>query len=150
MNWNTLYQTCVGITLTMIIFTLAVSFVSGLGVFDPVQTGVSQGDNSSDTFSDITNSSYSESDFSGQAGMDAVWLIGGIGGTVIVAAVLAVRSPVFAGIFLFGTVFWASYVNTMIVLNLGNFVPTEFLLIGTVAMMFVFSGAVVGMLSGSG
>jgi len=67
-----------------------------------------------------------------------------------VAAVLAVRSPVFAGIFLFGTVFWASYVNTMIVLNLGNFVPTEFLLIGTVAMMFVFSGAVVGMLSGSG
>ena len=150
MNMNTLYQTCVYVTLTMLLFTLAVSFVSGLGVFSPVSVGVTPGDNSSDTFSDITNTSYSETDFSGQAGMDAVWLIGGLGGVVTFAIALATRSPVFVGVGLFGTVFWAAYGNTMAVLSLGNFVPEGFLVIGTVAMMFIFAGAVIGMLSGSG
>jgi len=134
----------------MVIFTLSITFVNAMGVFSPVEYGVDSGANTSGFFEDITDTEYNESDFEDQVGMDAVWLVGGLGGALTLAIASLTRSPVILGVGLFSTVFWACYINTLSIINIGGYIPLEFTAIGTGAMMFIFVGAVAGMLSGSG
>jgi len=81
--------------------------------------------------------------------------VGGMVGVLTIVAAGAAttfitRSPVFIGITLFGLVFWSSYLNTLNIIKIGNYLPTEFELIVTTGVVFIFVGAVIGMLSGSG
>lgn len=144
---KTLFQTCVIICITMIVFTLAINFVSGLGVFETYESGF---DSSGDTDTIFNSTTNLESD-DGGSGMDALWaaVLGGAGlGAIVLAWVT--RSPVIIGVYIFSAIFWASYINALSVININNWIPAGFLLIGTVAMVFIFGGAVAGMLSGSG
>lgn len=142
---KTLYQTCVIICITMIFFTLTISFVDGLGIFDPVEEGFDTSGNSSDIFNRTTNIETTEGGF----GMDALWLavLGG-GGIAAVVLAWATRSPIIIGVYVFSAVFWAAYLNSLSIVS--SLVPGEFLVIGTVGMFFAFAGAIAGMLSGSG
>ena len=143
---KTLYQTCVIICITMLVFTLAINFVSGLGIFAPYSAGVGSGGSTDDTFNATTNTSNE-----GSFGMDAVWgmIFGGAAiGAIVVAGVT--RSPIIIGVYIFSVVFWVAYLNTLTVIQANDWIPAGFLLMGTTLMVFVFAGAVIGMLSGSG
>jgi len=128
----------------MVVFTLAINFVNSLEVFPIYESGFEPGGNSSDTFTNITNVEY-ENDFGFMA---ILVLFGGVGAAIVLGALI--RSPVYLGIALFAAVFWASYINALGVININNWIPAGFLLIGTVVMIFIFAGAIIGMLSGSG
>jgi len=147
------YQICVYICIVMIIFNLCVSFVSGLGVFPyDVDTGIATGPTSNDTYTNLTDLGGFNSE--GYTGMDGLWIIFlGSGSTLIIGLflVLLTRSTNILGIVLFSGVFWSSYISTISIINVGGFLIDlgGFVLIGTVGMLFIFSAAVIGMLSGS-
>jgi hypothetical protein len=54
------------------------------------------------------------------------------------------------GIYLFGVAFWSSYNGTVTIIGMNSWLPGDFILIITVAMTFLFIGAIIGMITGSG
>lgn len=150
MKANTLFQACVFFCISVILFTLCVSFVNDMGVFPvTVEAGFNVRGNESQIFSDITNLD----DKAGGSGMGALWNIA-IGTSLAAVAGIVVawvtHSTNVLSVFLFGGVFWSSYLNSMSILSLNNFLPVGFIVVGTVGMFFVFAGAVIGILGGGG
>lgn len=140
----------------MIIFTLAVNFIVGLGIYGAApeygfDVDVQDPDSA---FADLTTLT----DGQGAVGIDALWAV--IGGSVAglgVGVVLgwAFHSTALIGISLFSGVFWSSYVsafNTIESLGLlsGFAQMSIFFGILSLGMFFIFASAVIGMLSGSG
>ena len=149
MNLNTFFQVCIYMTVCMILFTLSVNFVSALGVFPTgdVEAGVNVGDSTNETFMEFTKSTEDPSGLS----MTSIWTIvltgAGIG-TLVIAWIT--KSTVILGVYVFSVIFWVSYGNALSILGLGNYIPLDFLAIGTGGMIFIWVGAIAGMLSGSG
>ena len=157
LNLGTFYQTCSYICMVLIAVNLAFAFVVGLGVFgDNFAGGIQTTDDTGGMVDEFTNVSAS-TDTASYTGMDALWII--IGGSVIGTAGglflgYITHSSVFVGIGLFSGVFWSSYLNSLGILYIGGFIQpladVGFILIGSVLMIFMFAGAIIGMLSGSG
>lgn len=144
---QSLFRVCIGITIFMVIFTLSVSFVNDLGVLPAIAEGVGVGDNSSDTLAGMTE----QSEYPGGLSMGTIWSIvltgAGIGALVVA---WMTHSTTVIGVLIFSIGFWASYVNCIGILNIGGYIPEGFIMIGSTAMLFVWIGAIAGMLSGSG
>lgn len=128
----------------MLTFSLVANFVSALGIF-PHTTDIGSSTNTSGAIGDYSTLSESES---------SMW---SIFTTATLAAGLAVAGLAYAtrsitpiGIYLFGIVFWASWINMNSILGYGDFIPGDLLTVVTIGVMFVFIAAVVGMLTGSG
>lgn len=138
---NTFFRTCLFICIAVIIFTLGLNVVNGLDVFPTeIEAGAGGGDDTASYFS-----SFAEED------TDYIWGLV-IGGGVIAGGLISVltRSIVPVGISIYATVFWASYLRALGVMNIGGYIPDDFLLMFTVGIVFLFVGSVVGMLTGSG
>jgi len=132
----------------MVGFTLSVNFVSGLSLFESdTPFGFQIHDETNRTFNATTDIPVQD----GESGIDALWIVV-LSGTSIAGLALAwiTRSPVVLGIYVFSVVFWAAYGNTLIILDVGNWIPAGFLAIATGLMAFFYAGAIAGMLSGSG
>jgi len=146
---ETLFQICIVLTITMFVFTLCVHYVSGLGIYNDVeiQGGLEPGSEADESVRRATESSDYESGFN----VTTMWalVLTGAGAVGILVAWLT-HSTAIIGVFIFSAAFWSSYVNTLGILNIGNFVDSNFILIGTTVMIMIFIGAVAGMLSGSG
>lgn len=146
---ETFFQVCLILTISMFIFTLCVHYVSGLGIYSDtnIQGGVNPGDDANETVQRVTGSPDYPDGFS----IDLMWglVLTGVGAVGIVVAWLT-HSTAIIGVFIFSAVFWASYINMMGILNIGNYIDPNFMVIGHTVMVMVFIGAVAGMLSGSG
>jgi len=146
---NTLFQVCIRLTIIMFILTLSIQYVDGMGIYSstPISEGMVDGDTSDDAYNRATESPENEEGFP----MSLMWasVFAGAGSVGLVVSYFT-RSPAILGVFVFSGAFWASYINTLSVLNIGNYIDTGFIAIGTAAMFFIWSGAVAGMLSGSG
>lgn len=148
MNLATLFQTCVYFTIIMLIFTLCINFVSFLDIFGTTEIGADVDLNDGgETFESISGNPISSiwECFTSAKGLATLL---GLGGSIVVGALL--RSPAVIGVGLFSTVFWASYLNMMGILSLGGFMPPQLLGIAHAVMLFIWAGAAIGMLSGSG
>ena len=149
MRLNTFFQICVYMTLCMIIFTLSINFVSALDVFPTggVEAGVDVKDTTNETFMEFTKSTDNPTGLS----ISSIWIIvltgAGIGALLIA---WITKSTVILGVYIFSVIFWVSYGNALSVLDIGNYIPIGFLAIGTGGMIFIWVGAIAGMLSGSG
>lgn len=142
MKFSTLFHSCFYFCLAIAIGTLFINFVQGMGVFgNPnIQTGISVGSDSGNVFTMITGLS---------GGLEYFWgLAVGVGLAVTSIIAYATRSTTPIGVYLFGTLFWTSY--TRLIGITGSYIPGDFLLGVTVALMLLFAGAVIGMLSGGG
>ena len=155
MNIGTFYQASVYICMCVIAFNLSFAAVTGLGVFGDMESGVHMGDDTTDAFANITNVNATTQSGESYTGMDALWII--VGGSVIGGAAglflsWATHTSVFMAIGLFSGIFWSSYLGSLSIINTGGYLVNlmGFVLIGTVLIVFVFAGAVVGMLGGSG
>lgn len=154
MKANTFFQVCIFTCIALVIFTLSINFVDSLNVFGvPVQMGFEPEGTANETFEQLTNVTYETQEGITLSGMDALWMIilgGGVGIGLVVAWLT--HSTSILGVFVFSSIFWASYARSLGVLNVGGLLDpiSGFILIGTVAMGFVWAGAVAGMLSGSG
>jgi len=146
---NSLFQVCVRLTVIMFVLTLCIQYVDGMNIYSdtPVVQGVIEGDGSNETYSKATESPENSGGFP----ISIMWasVFAGAGSIGLLVSWLT-RSPSMLGVFVFSAAFWASYANTLGVLNIGNYVDLGFIAIGTAAMFFIWSGAVAGMLSGSG
>lgn len=147
-SFSSFFQICVYLTLIMFIFSLCVSYISGLNVFGiTVEEGFQPGSNFSDTFAGVTR----QPEYLGGISMDLIW------GLVLTGAGIAglflawvTRSTAIIGILIFSISFWAAYGNCLSILNPMGWVDPNLIGIGTAAMGFIWVGAIIGMLTGSG
>jgi len=130
------------------VFNLAIGFVNGLDVFETSYDIESvSGDYSNSTFEEATQNTTGVG-----LSMSSMWgiVIVGVAGSLVIAAIT--HSVAAVGVYVFSLVFWASYTNMIVGILpkvlLGSI--WGFVIIGTAAMLFIWVGAVVGMLSGSG
>ena len=73
-----------------------------------------------------------------------------IGVAATIALAILTHSPSIIGAGIFSTVFWTSYVNVNTIISIGGYVPMSFITISFVVMGFLWVGAVIGMITGSG
>jgi hypothetical protein len=142
MRLTSFFQVCVYFCLFLLIFTLSVNFVTGLQLFIDVETGP---DLSGETTAEGVFSRIVDND------MFAIWaMVTSLSG--LAAGVLAVltRSVSILGVYLFSVTFWTSYTLFVSTVNINSWIPLEFMLIFTVALLFIWVAAIIGMLTGSG
>ena len=150
---ETFFQICIMFTIGMFIFSLCVHYVSGLGLYG--DTDLSQGLDIGDDANSTIRSATKSNDYLGGIGVDVVFglVLTGAGIAGIVVAWLT-HSTAIIGVFIFSAAFWAAYLNTLGILNIGfgasSFIDPGFVLIGTAGMGMIWIGAIAGMLSGSG
>jgi len=146
---RTFFQICVTFTIIMFMFTLAVNWVAGLGIFGGV--GVEGGIEVGDDFNETVNTATQSPDYPTGFTMSTMWalVLTAAGAAGIVVAWLT-HSTAIIGVFLFSAAFWASYLNCLNIVNLGGWMDAGFLLIATGGMAMIWIGSVAGMLSGSG
>jgi len=129
------------------VFTLAVNFMMGLGIFGDIESeyGHETGDNTNDTMSNFTKTPEYTSGFD----MTTIWglvFAAEIAGGIAIATLL--QDATILGIYIFSTAFWTSFINAWAILGSTGFIPIAFLGLFTVPIFFIFIGAVIGMLSG--
>ena len=134
------FRTAIYICIGLILFSLFIGFVNGLNAFSvDAGGGVKVSDKTAlEALTGLSN------------GWDGVWLlfvsITGIG-AVALAYVTGQFAPI--SIYVFGTVFWTAYTHAFSVINANGFIPSDFLLIVNVVVLFIFIAACIG-ISGIG
>lgn len=84
------------------------------------------------------------------SGTDMWLMITTIGGAAALAFSWMVHSLTPLGLYLFGVAFWTSYNGTITMINMNGWLPGDLILMITVGMAFLFIGAIIGMITGSG
>jgi len=150
MELDNFFKVCVYFSISLMVFTLSLNFLTGMGIFGPLLPG--GGMDVTGNQSQIVGNFTSTPSASG--GFGDVWLLvfglgtaAGIGGAIVIA--MATQNATFVGVYIFSVYFWASYINALSILSFGGFIPASFLLLFTVPIGFVFVGAIIGMLSGT-
>ena len=139
---NTFFRISIFLCIALLVFTLLISFVDGIGAFpytNPI--GIEIGD---------TGTLLEDTTTLERPNMDYLWLlvIGGIFAGLAFSA--RTQSIVPAGLFIFASVFWALFINTISILSIGGWIPGEILTIFTACTTLIFIAAAIGMLTGSG
>jgi len=143
---NTFFRICVYYCLGLMVFSLLFGLINATGAFG---ISLDPGGSISDSGGVLGEVSTLETPsmgfllglvaFGGAAGLFVSWIS---------------KSIVPVGISIFGSVFWASFINLHSVLSIGGgsgpFIPAEILLIITVCTILIFIAAIIGMLTGSG
>ena len=149
---NTFNSLCIGACIFMIFLGFSFSFIGAMGAFPASMTGpFDETDSSLDI---VENLSSNITGSGGSLNMGQMWLIG-TGATALAVVGLAILTGTtnMIGVYLFGTFFWASWVQLIGILYTFDFLSSGAGLILvtmiTVGMTIMFIGAVIGMLSGS-
>lgn len=154
MELTNFYQVCVFLSVSIMVFSLSVGFLGGLGVFGSLTPdfGVDVDGNESSVVEGFTKNP----DSTGLAGMgfENAWLLIFGAGTVLAGAgaigiAIATQNATFVGVYVFSVYFWASYLNAVGILSFGGFLPFNFIMLFTVPVGFIFVAAIAGMLSGT-
>ena len=139
---NTFFRICIYYCLALLVFTLLFGLINVTGAFD-----INAGEGLQ-----VTDSDSALGELSTLETPNMNYLIGlvitGVAAGIVVGWITQSIVPI--GISIFGSVFWASYINTYSILSMGDFIPGELLLIITVCTVLIFIAAIVGMLTGSG
>jgi hypothetical protein len=142
MNLSTLFQRVIYFSIVLVIFVMVIAFLDGMHIFGPSQKiGMDTvGKDAPSVFqSFITEISGLDS------GLSGIWLLA-IGTSWVTSAALVYLSGSFVPLAItgLGTVFWTAYIHAHTILS--SFIPSDFMLIIDVAMIFIFVGAVYGIL----
>jgi len=140
---NTFFRLALYFTFAMLFATIIGNLVFSTDAFETVHTAPGYQDiNETNALSQLTGLS---------GGMESVWLIATtIAGITAVGISILVHNVVPIGIYLFGEVFWTSYIKLSGILSVGGFIPEEMLILAGVGMTMLFIAAIVGMFTGSG
>lgn len=139
----TFYRTSIYLCLAIIVFTLSINFVNSLGAFNAYEA--------QPTDEEVTVDNALEQISGLDGGMASLWGLAvgvGLAGAVVLVFISKQISPI--GIYLFSTVFWTSWLKMNSVININGVMPIELMVIFTVAALFLFIAAIIGMLTGSG
>jgi hypothetical protein len=142
---NTLFRMAFYITLLLIVFNLGYSLITSIegtafsSVDDP---NVIEGTTDTTIFNELT----------GLSGAGAsIWaILTGVGAVGSLAFSWMVQSIQPVALYVFGVGFWTSYNGTITSLGLNEWLPPALILMITVAMIFLFVGATIGLITGNG
>lgn len=150
MNLNSLFQTCFYLTLVLLVFSLSISFISALGIFGTVESGVDVDiEDADETTDNVFGMNINMSVIlTAVTSSEGIASLAGLGATVGMA--ILTRSPTLIGVGLFSTLFWTSYIHTANVISVGGFIPVGLIIISSVIVVFLWIGAIIGMITGSG
>ena len=142
---KSMYQLSFYICILLILMNLGWGFLrgaEGLWTASASDQNLIEGDDDGSILQELTGLDSASTD---------LWvMITTIGGAAALAFSWMVHSLTPLGIYLFGVAFWTSYNGTVTILSMNNWIPGDFLLLGTVGMIFLFMGAIIGMITGSG
>jgi len=132
----------------MTVFSMTVGVISAIGVFGTLETGVDIDlDDGNQTFYGITGITL-DNFFDFLLTSTGATALVGVSATIALA--ILTHNPSIIGAGIFSTVFWTSYVNVNTILSVGGYIPMSFITISFVIMGFLWIGAVIGMITGSG
>ena len=142
---NTLFRMAFYVTILLMLFNLGWGFVRGI-------EGTVFEDASEQNSIDNSTASGVFSELTGLSGSDAsLWvLFTGVGLLAAGAVSWMVQSLQPVAIYIFGVGFWSSYNATLNVLTMHNWIPAGMVLMITAVLVFLFVGAIIGMITGNG
>jgi len=143
MKTDTLLQTCLYITLSLIGVMLFINFVGAMGVFSQTETGTPIGE-ATDIWGLATEIT----------GIDTIFGIAigaGLGLGIGLSFLTHSIAPV--GISLYSSIFWSAYSKTLSLFDVGNYMNdfgmAGVVVIVTAILLMVWAGSVIGVLTGS-
>jgi len=142
---KSMFQMCFYICLLLVLVNLGWGFLRGM---DDLWTASASDQNVLDENTD--QGLIHELTGLDSGGTDLWLMITTVGGAAALAFSWMVHSLTPLGLYLFGVAFWTSYNGTMTIINMNSWLPGDFILIITVCMAFLFIGAIIGMITGSG
>lgn len=134
------FQLCFFYCLFISLFMIAINIVNGLNLFTPVASGISSAGKTPDNiFAEITGLS---------GGMEFVWtaLLSAVGFIVLVVVKIT-QSTSLIGVYLLSSVFWTSFTKFISTVNINNWIPSNIMTLFIVGSMFIWIGAMIGMLT---
>jgi len=140
-----MFQLCFYLCIFLVLINLGWGFLRGI---DDVWTASASDQNLIDGTND--NSILQELTGLDSSGTDLWLMITTVGGAAALAFSWMVHSLTPLGIYLFGVAFWTSYNGTIAMIGMNGWIPGDFILIATVGILFLFVGALIGMITGSG
>ena len=149
MDLNNLFKQCMYFCIVIMIFTFCLNFMSLLWVnTGAIPSNVPMGKApKSDTNSTFMDFVQGISGLSG--GFGSLWVLAstftGFGAALLA---IATRQTTPIAVYLFGVIFWTSWTRGFA--SIGPYIPTEISILFTVPIMFIFAGAIIGMLGYSG
>ena len=143
MKTDTLLQTCLYITLSLIAVMYFINFVGSMGIFSQTETGQPI-DESTDVWSLAT-------DITGIKGVFGIAIGAGLALGIGLSFLTHSIAPV--GISLYSSVFWSAYSGTLGLFEIGGYM-NDFGMMGVVViitalLLLIWAGSVVGVLTGS-
>ena len=146
MNFDNLFRVCLGFCLLLLAFTLVANFVDGLGIFPYTSDVGVSGVTEANALTKLTKLT---------GGMEYIFLgvtTLALAGTV--ALCWAIKNITPLGIYFFSLVFWTSWLRMASVFSYGGggaepYIPVALIGVFTIGVMFVFIGAIIGMMTGS-
>ena len=148
MDLNTLFKQCLYLCILVVIFTFSLSFISGLwydtgAISVNEKLGASPAATANETYMSYINAVTGL-----DSGFSAIWLVASsvsVLGAALFSAASHQTTP-FA-VWLFGEIFWTCWIRAFASIPA---IPGGITIIFTTAIMFVFAGAVIGILGYSG
>jgi len=137
------FRTCIYLCLALIVFTMSINFVNAIGAFSAYEETPLE--------EEVTTDNALEQISGLEGGMASLWALAvGVGALGAVALVFISKQISPIGIYIFSTVFWTSWLKMNSIININGVMPVELMAIFTVAAIFLFIAAIIGMLTGSG
>jgi len=152
---NTYNSFCIGACLFIIFIAMGSTFLSALDAFPDVFDYDLEGTNDTSRFENLTQNITGSSDSKGVS-FDTFWIIatGGVAITGAIVLGILMQSTNIIGVWIFGTVFWSCWSKLIVLFSLFDITSSAagaaLVAMITVGMMFIFIGAIIGMLSQSG
>ena len=140
---NSFFRITIYFSIALVVFSLSINFIDGLAAF-PIETEMGpQINNTDDALAALTKLD--------DPNMNSIFLLVTTGAGIVAVALAALtRSVVPIGIYVYGAVFWTSWIRAQSILSFGGYMPGDFLLIFTVGVMFIFIASIIGLLTGGG
>ena len=147
---NTFYQFCVSACVFLLFITMSINFVNMLNVFpSTLEGGFVTGNTTASTYENLTATNSTS-----YMSMGDIWTIVGVGALIGgIALAILTQSVTIIGAYLFGLIFWSSYLNVVGILFIGGAITGALVILMsmvTIGMVLLFAGAIIGMFTGSG
>jgi len=144
MGLNSFFRVCIWFCLALIVFTLVINLTEITEAFGPEEHYGVQDVNADNALSQLTKLD--------DPNMNAVFVLcSGIGAASAIGLAILTHSFTPVGIYLFGQIFWTSFIRAWSVMGLsGGYVSAEVTGIFFIGAIFIFLAAVIGMITGSG
>jgi hypothetical protein len=142
---NTLFRIAFYLTILFMLFNLGWGFIRGID-----DTIFAEGTEQNHIGNTTDTSVFNELTGLDNAGLSIWAMLMGIGGVVTGLVSWAIQNLTPFALYIFGSGFWTSYNATVTAVNLNNWIPGDFMLMITVVVLFIFVGAVIGLITGNG